>query len=339
MPPPYSKLSKEAISEAKALMDQGEMKKASELLDKITGSVAADTEQKKLLATALTMMSRILVFNDLPRARACSDRALSLSKDLVDLGLEAEALCALSNVTWKVGEFQKALDYLSRALDNAWALKDKRLEGVARIEKGTILTYQGEMGGAEREFREAILALEKAGDLAQMARAYNNFADCYISARKYERAAEMLVKSKKFAQKIGNKMMVAWGASNLGDCYIEMGRYEAAKGEYEQALPYFERTKDTRGLIAVNQAYGLVCAKMGDYEKADEHFTMALRLTQKNKSPVDEGKTYVRMATMYSWRDDKEKATRYLQKAIVLFGKHGADQDRVWAEKQLKEIL
>jgi tetratricopeptide (TPR) repeat protein len=337
MPQPDARLSKEAISEAKTLMDQGEMRKASEILDRIIGLPAADTETKKLLARALTMMARILVFNNLPMAKDCSEKALSLSKDLLDRSLEAEALCAMSNVAWKLGEFTKALEHLAKALDIDKAIKDKRLEGIARIEKGTILTYQGDMDAAEREFREAILALEKAGDQAQMARAYNNLGDCYIATKKYDRAAEMFTKCKKFSEKTGNKMMLAWGASNLGDCHLEMGRYEAAKTEFEQALPYFERTRDIRGLIAVNQAYGLVCAKIGNWDKADEHFTIALRLTQKNKSPVDEGKTYVRMATMYSWRGDKEKARRYLEKAIGLFERHGADQDKAWAEKQLKE--
>ena len=66
---------------------------------------------------------------------------------------------------------------------------------------------------------------------------------------------------------------------------------------------------------------------------------VALRFTQKNKAPVDEGKTYVRMAQMYVIRGDMDKAVRNLKKALELFEKYGADQDKAWAVKMLNEIM
>jgi tetratricopeptide (TPR) repeat protein len=339
MPRTDVKLTKETLSEAKGFLDKGDLKAASELLDPMVLTKADDTASKQLLARALILKAQVQVMTDLPSAKGCAERALALSKETMDRALEAEALCVLGNVTWKLGDFPKSLDHLAKARDIAKSIKDKRIEGIACIEKGTILQYQGDPDGAEREFREAVLLLDGAGDLTQISRAYNNFADLYSAQRKYERAAEMFSKSKKFAEKIGNKLMVAWGAYNLGDCYFQLGKNKEALDEFNIAQPIFEGNRDIRGVVAVNQSFGLARAKMGDWEKAEEHMNVALRFTQKNKAPVDEGKTYVRMAQMYEIRGDMDKAVRNLKKALDIFEKHGADQDKEWAVKMLNAIL
>jgi len=333
------KLTKEMISESKQSMDKGNLKAASEILNQMVQIKSSDSASKQLLAKAFIMRAQILAMTDLPNAKGNIEQALTISRELVDKPLEAEALCVLGNITWKLGDFEKALDHLAMASAIARTVNDKSIEGMAHIEKGTVLSYQGDPAGAEREFREALLLLDGTEDLTPISRAYNNFADLFMAVRKYEKAAEMFAKSKKYAEKIGNKLMVAWGAYNLGDAYFQMGKNKEALDEFNIAQPIFEGNRDLRGVVAVNQSFGLVRAKMGDWDKAEEHMMVALRFAQKNKAPVDEGKTYVRLAQMYEIRGDMDKAVRNLKKALEIFEKHGADQDKAWAVKMLNAIL
>jgi tetratricopeptide (TPR) repeat protein len=237
---------------------------------------------------------------------------------------------------WKKGEFKQALEHLRKALDLTIGLKDLRLEGKVRIDMGMALGPTGELTAAERELREAILALEKVGDMGELARAYNNLGNMIMVSRNFDRAAQMFAKSKKLCERLGDLSNAAFGALNRAECLVELDKAPEALEELNMAYPIIERKGDNYALMAINDIFGLAYAKMKEWSRAEEHLLEARRLAQENSMPVAEAKILTDIGRLSKWRGNKQLATQYFKEAQKIFEKHGAKTD---VQRVLEEMM
>jgi len=329
----------ELISKAHEHMNKAQWKMAVEdLADAIT-SASKNQTLKSQLGQAHLMRAQCLVhMGEFDKAIEDSNKALAISKAIMDASLEGETLRLQANFAWKRGEYKTALDLLPRSLDIAKRIKDIRLEGMVHLELATTYTLMDENILAEREYREAVLALEKSGDVRELARAYNNFADNFMTLRNWEKAAEMFAKCRKFAEKVGDEGYIAWGSFNRATCLIELDRPQEAMKDLELAIPILEKTEDYNGLLAAFESKGLAFGKLKDWKQAEEYLLKARRLAQKVKMPVPEGMIIRDIGRVYKWRGDKEKAALYFNEAKTIFEKHGAKRELARIEKELKGL-
>jgi tetratricopeptide (TPR) repeat protein len=339
MPTNNAKAPKDTLNEAKAHMDKAEWKKAVEVLNSVFTEQAKDPVAKQAVAMAHFLRAQCLVhMGDLEKATDDCNHALVLAKASVDILVEGEALRLLGNIGWKKADYKTALEHLNRAHEIACQLKDDRLEGMVHLELGAVYMQTKDHLVSEREFREAVLALEKAGDLRELARAYNNFANNFTFQKKWEKAAEMFGKCKKIAEKVGDEGFIAWGAFNRAECLLELGDPKAAMKELELAIPILERTDDRIGLLGAYQVAGLTYAKMGNWKEAEEFLIKARRLAQRQKMPVAEGSILRDIGRIFKWRGDKDKAILYFKEAQDLFEKHGAKSELERLNDEMKDL-
>jgi tetratricopeptide (TPR) repeat protein len=320
-------------------MDCADWKKAAESIDALLKDHAKDPAAKQAIAKAYFLRAQCLVHvPDFIKATEDCNRALALAKETMDLSVEGETLRLMANIAWKKADYKSALEYLHTALDIALKLKDLRLEGVVHLEQGTTYSNMGELNTADREYREAVLCLEKAGDMHELARAYNNFANNFVFSKKFDKAAEMFAKTKKIAEKIGDQGRLAWGAFNRAECLIELGATKEALMELDIAMPILERIGDSFGATGANQMYGLAYGKTEDWAKAEEYLNKARQMAQRNNMVINEGKIIRDMGRVAKWRGDRTKAMQLFKEAEALFTKQGSKRELTRVQEEITDM-
>ena len=339
MPTTAAKDPSELLLDARKHMDKAEWKMAiDDLKDAITCALK-DSKMKSLQGRAYAMRAQCNAHvGEFEKAIEDSNKALTISRDVKDASLEGETLRLQANFAWKKADFKKALELLPKALEIAKRLKDIRLEGMVHLELGSVYTIIDDNLLAEREYREAVLALEKSGDVRELARAYNNFADNFMTLRNWEKAAEMFAKCRKFAEKVGDDGYIAWGSFNRGTCLIELDRPKEAMKDLEIAIPILERTEDFNGLMAALQSKGMAFGKLNDWKQAEEYLIKARRLAQKVKMPIAEGGIIRDIGRIFKMRGDKDKAILYLTEAKAIFEKYGAKRELARVVEEMKGL-
>jgi|GEM_PF-1508393 len=339
MPPAPTRTTKEILDEAKSFLDKGEYKNALDSLQQILTKDTGDMAAKPAIARAYFLRAQALVHTaELSKAFEDCCQAQIIAKEVMDLSTEGEALRLMGNISWKRADYKKSVEYLLKAHEIAKKIKDLRLEGMVHLELGTTYSNTSDLDTADREYREAILALERVGDARELARAYNNFANNFVFLKKFDKAAEMFAKTKKLADKVGDQSLAAWGAFNRAECLVEIGATKEAMFELEWALPILEKLGDNYGVVGAVQIYGLAYAKMEDWENAEKFLTRARDMANKNGMPVSEAKVIRDQGRMYCWMGDKDKALQYYNEARDIFIKQGSKREQMRVEADIKEL-
>lgn len=330
---------KEILDEANKNLAKGDWKKAELALGPIIEGHSEDMASLKFVVNALLLRALCnLERSELAKVQDDLDRALDLAKRARDPLLEGEVLARLARHSWRCGDYKKALDILEKAKRIAGAAKDLRLEGLIHSERGAVYTQSHRLDAAESEFREAVLALERSGDLRELAKAYNYFGNNFVFKGEYKTAVEIFGKCKRAAEKAGDGPITALAKMNLGQYLIEIGKFKEALSEMDGVIPSMQRAKDVNGIMNANETCGIIYAKMGEWEKAEEHFFVARNLAQRSGVPYDEGRCLYHIGRMYKWRGDKAKALRFLKEALEVARKSGISQGMVLIEKEIREV-
>jgi tetratricopeptide (TPR) repeat protein len=318
----------DVLSKVRSHLDKGEGKKALDLVDSFLKANTSSVANRPFMAKATVLKAEShLLLSDFTKAQESCEKAIALSKQAKDTLVEAEALRMIGNMCWKKGDLKLALEQLGKALETAQNLKDLRLEGKIRIDMATTLGHLGEQSSSEREFREAILALEKAGDTNELARAYNNLGNVILSERNFDRAAQMFAKSKKLCLRIGDMPNAAFAAMNRAECLIELDKAPEALEELEMARPIIEDSGDNYAIMGINNIFGIVYAKMKEYSRAQEHLVTARGLARQLSAPLSEAKVIVDIGRMHKWKGEKDKALQFFKDAKAIYEKAGAKRD------------
>jgi len=330
---------KALLEEAKELNKTDEWKEAKKRLRSFFKKVPKDKASEKILVEANLLMATVL--SNMTEFKAALDHcneALSLSAGLKDEASMAEATRLLGFIKWRLSDFSGAMKDMVRALDMAKRMKDLRLQGIMHIEMAMVHSAKGEFDKSESDLREAILTLSKAGERKQLSRAYNNLGDGLMNQGKFEKAVEFFEKAKKLGAKTGAVDMSAFAGFNKAECLFELGKYDEALVELDGSLPVLEKIGDLYGEAGANQVYGLVYAKLGDWQRAEEFLFKARRQAKKSNMPVSEAMILRDIGRVYFWRGDKDKARLYYKEAKEIFEKHDAQKELFKVLKDINDL-
>lgn len=328
-----------ALKELRDMVDKGDWKQALAGLDELQQATPKNIETRPVIATCHLLRARALLhMGDLTKAWAEGDRAIAIAKEAGRPAIEAEAMCAVANVHWKKGRLDKALEILEKASAAAKLSKDERVQGIVSLEKATVHMKTQAYDDAEREYRDAILALEKVGEQRQLARAYNNFAHVFYYQGLWEKAEEMFLKCRRLSEKAGFRSIGAWAAFNRAEALLELKRVDEARKELDWAMPILEALGDTYGLVVTNSIYSVVHAMEKDFVKADASLEKARQLNQKIDIPHMKGRLAYYQGLVCKYRGEKARAIKLFKEAKEVYVKIGSTSEVHRIEKELKAL-
>lgn len=330
---------KEILDEADRTFNKGDWKKAAGSLAPLVDLPGDDLATLRYIARAFILRGLcMLELNELDQARTDFERALGLSRQGRNLLLEGEALFRLAHISEFVGELKKARELLDETYKISRATKDLRLEGLVHSLKGAVFTMSHRLDIAEQEFREGVLILEKAGDMRELSKAYNNFGNNFVFKGEFRTAAEIFEKCRRAAERASYAPLMALSRMNRAQCLAEINKGMEALAEMEGVLQMMQRAKDSKGIMDAYEAYGIIYSRMGEWQKAEDHFFVARTLAQKRKVPYEEGRVLYHIGRMYKWKGDATKALRFLRDAKTIADKSGITQGVALIEKEIKEV-
>lgn len=109
------------------------------------------------------------------------------------------------------------------------------------------------------------------------------------------------------------------------DAYRNIGAYHNLKGEYKQALSYFEeglslaeKEKYWTGLANLYNSMGLNAYERGNYSDAVTQYLQALKIKEEHLSPLEQSKTLNNLGLVFTDLGDIEKALNYHTRALKI---------------------
>ncbi len=183
---------------------------------------------------------------------------------------------------------------------------------------GSIDLRVGAYDQAIEHFRQCIEVNERAGDLYNMGRSYNNMAVVYWSQGNYTQAAEYLQQSLDIFRRIGYAHGTAMCYNNLGGIYFTLGEYERAIENYKQSLEIRQRIGDVQGIADVHNNLGEVYRSLGNYREAQRYLRQAAANLEDLGDKTTLVDTYRLLAEVEVALKNVEDALRYGERALAL---------------------
>lgn len=263
-----------------------------------------------------------------------SKTALSKSEQIGYSKGKAVSCVFIASGLYELGDYQKALRYLSIAEKEKFAQSDfVELSEICRI-KGRIYNDMQFKNRAIQIFKEGIGYIDKIKHEDKRSQAlslaFQNLADSYEEAKKFDSMYVYLKKEQNVLNKSNEKSVFANAInfySSLGHYYIYKSKYDSAAYSFAKAdhlmkkynFPYTAATEKGRGLMEMSK---------NNPEAALRHYFLALDNVKKNKFKSEEVELYSLIASAYSKSGNNSASTEYNQKALLLENRLNSENKR-----------
>lgn len=235
-------------------------------------------------------------------------------------------------------EYVKAFDYFQQSLDIFEILNNKK--GVANMlnSLGTIYNNQGNDAKALEFYLRSLSISEEIGDSVRIVTAQINVGMIYSKKEATnDKAKEFYLKALRLSEKLHYYDAIGTVSVDLGELYF-------FKGEYEEALSYFENSlKAYRRINSGNVPYtliyiGKVYAMRKDYLNAMRYQLEALHVSRQTNSKLEEAQALIGLANTYTEQGEKDKALALFKQAEQITKEVGARIERKETYKGIASI-
>jgi CHAT domain-containing protein/Tfp pilus assembly protein PilF len=207
------------------------------------------------------------------------EKALALFRKEGDRKNEAITIGLIGNCYKRLGEHDKALEFLQKALTMKRELGDRLEEGKTLNNIGLFYWETSQYSKAFEPLNGAIAIATELGNRILEASARNNLGLVYdeignyrSSLAEYERALELYRGSNNSERAVSDTI------GNVGGRHLLLGEYSMALGYYEQSLAIDERLKYKIGISQDLENIGLCYIGLGRVSEAIQTLDHAIKL-------------------------------------------------------------
>jgi signal transduction histidine kinase len=123
-----------------------------------------------------------------------------------------------------------------------------------------------------------------------------------------EESIRLAEKAAALGQEIGDENLVAQARNQLGLFYMVLGRFDESKKFSEEALEYFEKSSDLKGIADAKYSIAGVHYKTDHYHHGLEVLLDCLYLYRKLNDHYNESRVWKSLGTIYEYFGDQENA-------------------------------
>ena len=222
----------------------------------------------------------------------------------------------LGTVSWRRGNYDKALEYYSLALVEHELHGNK--SGVALVTGNIGLVYNnlGSYDKALEYHGKALAEHELLGEKSSVALVTGNIGLVYNNLGSYDKSLEFFEKALAEHELLGEKSLVARVTGNIGLVYSNLGEYDKALEYFGKALAEHELLGNKSGVAGTTSNIGLVYSNLGAYDKALEYYQKALPLAEEAGSKQFAATITGNIGTAYAYIGYSDMALEYHGKAL-----------------------
>jgi len=333
------------LAQAGTLLEMAEVQYSSGEWDAALGSyrkslaLGEKCEDTASMVKASNGLGEVLRFRgDYDEARKHFGRVLELAGGSEDEAAVAMALKGMGYIEWRLGRFDEAEAHYSKAYEMALRLNDRGLLGIVTLERGNVRTSRGDLGGAEKGYRESIVFTQDGGDMFTLARAYNNLGDIFLQRRDWDSAISNFEMCSGIARSIGNHDMLGWSMFNLGEALAKKGELAKAEAACGEALEILTRLNDKTGIAGIHKNLGIIRSLRGDWKKSMESFSVSAAMEEEMNTPHALAETYIEWGESLVLKKDFAGGREKLKRALELAEKIEAKEIARRARKSLESL-
>ena len=213
---------------------------------------------------------------DFGHGQAMTDRVLSsiagrhhrLSADGADAGALAGALIVAGILASGGGQPDRALKFLSRALDDSEQRGDVRRAAIASAFLGHVARARGQWNESANWHRRAAAGFERVGNPQSVAWAQHDLGLLARDRGDLAGAVTLLRESLRDFRDFGHQWAVAWSAWGLGTALSAQGAVDEARPLLAEALQLYQELDDSRGVAQCLEAIAEIASELARYQAA-----------------------------------------------------------------------
>jgi CHAT domain-containing protein/tetratricopeptide (TPR) repeat protein len=217
-----------------------------------------------------------LRLNRFKEAKDYFSRAYDLFVELEQEELQVELLLDLGLVSEKEGDFEKSLNYFSRA--QILAEKNNFKSGLSKalLYQANLHWFQGDYQGAFRSQRQSLDIAKTINDKLQQAFIYNTLGLIHWTLNDPERALKNLHLSLELATEMHSPIDIASAHNNIGLVHRKEKRFEKSLDSFKEALRRDIQLKSKWGQGYTHRNMGMSLMRMGRLDEAAVNFNQAM---------------------------------------------------------------
>jgi len=264
---------------------------------------------------ALMNLAQVTATSDPSESLNYSEEALTLSRELDDPLLIANALNGVAISFYYLGDQRRSLSYLVQSMDYMkLAIREDttNLETTYRLavfsgNAGNVYLGMGQNEKALECFLQAEQnfnkLLESSPDdkrvLSSLITCMNNKAPLYRVLGEVENAEQTLLEALELSRGVNYPRGIAMCLNNLGLIEIDRKDYSKALDLYQEALDINKELKDSIAIQGTYNNIGLIHEESGRYSQAVDYYSQALRISERIGYLYGISNTYLNIGKVY----------------------------------------
>ncbi|MBK8027143.1 MAG: tetratricopeptide repeat protein [Chloroflexi bacterium] len=221
-----------------------------------------------------------------------------------------------ARASWRLGEFQAALETASAALDIARRSDDRVNMAELLNSMGSTFFAMGHLVEAEQYYWESLALFQELGDRAKIAALLNNVGNIALHQGRVDEALTYYEECYAIDLEMGAKRGIAMLLNNIGGLYQVKGHFDAARKSHLESMEMYREIGDQRGVASNLNNLGRVYHAIGELASAQSHFQQSLEIYRQIAHPAGAKRALANLA--HVWIDMGQTDDALLQLVEVL---------------------
>lgn len=241
-------------------------------------------------------------------------------------------------VYYRLGWFDKAIEYHSRALNMSEQQKDTAEIATNLFNLGLSYKLTGRHDKAIEYFQRTLELDQLMGNEADMSSSYNSIGMVYLAWGKHEKALEFLEMAYELDLKNNEEAKMSIRLSNMSKIYMAMQNYDEATEALEQALEIDRRLNQSARIATRLHGLGIASKALLMYDKALEYYNEALVIFRSLNLEYKIATLLIHTGELYYIMEEHNKAERYFLEGHELARKNNLRSTEIEAARLLYRL-
>jgi tetratricopeptide (TPR) repeat protein/transcriptional regulator with XRE-family HTH domain len=270
---------------------------------------------------ALTAALATLLWQDGPWADAIARQmaAVQAAQHCGDRLGQANTLNQLGVVWRTMGDYPRAAQALTRALDIYRDLGGRLGEANALNDLGTVRRLTGEYPGSAQVLKEALVLYRDLGNQTGQANALTDLGALRRMTGEYPGSAQALTEALGIYRELGSRPGEASALANLGPVWRMTGEYQRSAEALEEALSLYRDLGDQTGQANALSNLGAVRQLTGDYPGSAEALTEALGIYRDLGGRLGEANALNYLGAVWRMTGEYQRSAEALTEALGIY--------------------
>ena len=250
----------------------------------------------------------------------CYEKYLNIAVGLgLDQGSDGRVCYSIGNNYMQLNNYDTAKEYLTKGLDIAKKMGDKKLECDCCDNLGEVYRRLDHLQESLKCFNYSLKVAKQIGYTMRERRAYVQLGEVYNSLGRPHEAIDSFESLLKFAQERGEKQSEANAYYNLSIVYVK------TRGQYDKAILYCEKSaaiaKEANDLQTEGMAYfnlGLIYFRQRKFEDAKKCFMKQMEIAKETSDEGREAKVYNELGNLSGHQGNYSDAVKYFERSLEI---------------------